>query len=504
MFSHNHGVCAVCSVDPRGCVQVPNDVQGLLDRRELMVTRRGKDKDVCVVTPMFKTRELLMITPPSSAKPVRTPLVICRPGPTPYASQKAIPYKYECTILEDDKELPLNPPVPVGNIADHSQILRSGRVLPAMAQVKTSAPVKEPMPERNLGKGKAGGQSRGITYEDSDEILKLIKRSEYKVVDQLLQTPAKISIMSLLTNSDAHREALMKVLDMAYVDHDVTLGQFGSIVGNVTSCNNLSFSDEDLPAEGRKHNLALNISVLCKSDSLSNVLIDTGSALNVMPKSTLTQLAYSGAQLKPSTVSVRAFDGTRRSVMGDIDLPISVGPHEFIITFQVMDIQASYSCLLGRPWIHEAGAVTSTLHQKLKFVSRGKLITVNGESALLVSHLSAFSYIGGSNTKGSSFQGLSAEGEVREFETCMASLKDAQKIVRSGKAEGWGQLVQLPENKRKEGLGFSASKSGVFNPTGGTFHSVGFINTPPEINAIMEDQAEEMIPAFVTPGGSCC
>ena len=243
-----------------------------------MVTRRGKAKDVCVVTPVFKTREPLVITPPSSTEPVRTPLVICRPGPTPYASQKAIPYKYECTILEDDKEIPLNPPIPVSNIVDHSQILRSGRVLPAMAQVKTSAPVKEPMPERNLGKGKAVGQSSGVTYEDSDEILKLIKRSEYKVVDQLLQTPAKISIMSLLTNSDAHREDLMKVLDQAYVDHDITLGQFGSIVGNVTSCDNLSFSDEDLPAEGRKHNLALNISVLCKSDSLSNVLIDTGSA----------------------------------------------------------------------------------------------------------------------------------------------------------------------------------------------------------------------------------
>jgi len=469
-----------------------------------MVTRRGKAKDVCVVTPVFKTREPLVITPPSSTEPVRTPLVICRPGPTPYASQKAIPYKYECTILEDDKEIPLNPPVPVSNIADHSQILRSGRVLPAMAQVKTSAPVKEPMPERNLGKGKAVGQSSGVTYEDSDEILKLIKRSEYKVVDQLLQTPAKISIMSLLTNSDAHREALMKVLDQAYVDHDVTLGQFGSIVGNVTSCNNLSFRDEDLPAEGRKHNLALNISVLCKLDSLSNVLIDTGSALNVMPKFTLTQLAYSGTQLRPSTVSVRAFDGTRRSVVGDIDLPISVCPHEFIITFQVMDIQASYSCLLGRPWIHEAGAVTSTLHQKLKFVSHGKSIMVNGESTLLVSHLSAFSYIGGSDTEGSSFQGLSADGEVREVETCMASLKDAQKVVQSGKAEGWGQLVQLPENKRKEGLGFSVNRSRVFNPTEGTFHSAGFINAPPEISAIIEDQAEEAAPVFVTPGGSCC
>jgi hypothetical protein len=358
--------------------------------------------------------------------------------------------------------------------------------------------------ERNPSKGKAVGQPSGIVYEDSDEILKLIKRSEYKVVDQLLQTPAKISIMSLLSNSDAHRDALMKVLDQAYVEYDVTLGQFESILGNVIACNNLSFSDEDLPVEGKNHNLALLISVFCKSDSLSNVLIDTGSALNVMPKSTLDQLSYSKALLQPNTVTVRAFDGTKRAVYGEIKLPISVGPHEFEVKFQVMEIQASFSCLFGRPWIHDAGAVTSTLHQKLKFVSHGKLITVSGESALLVSNLSAFSYISGNSSHGSLFQGLSAEESVGKIETSMASLKDAQRVIHEGKTEGWGQLVKLPENKRKEGIGFPNHKPGAFNPTGGTFRSAGFIYDPPDTNAIIEDQSEEVAHVFVTPGGACC
>jgi hypothetical protein len=109
---------------------------------------------------------------------------------------------------------------------------------------------------------------------------------------------------------------------------------------------------------------------------------------------------------------------------------------------------------------------------------------VNGESAFLVSHLSAFSFISGNSTDGSSFQGLSAKGSVKKGETCMASLKDAQRVVHEGKTERWGQLGKLPENKRKEGLGFPDSKPGEFNPTAGTFHSAGFINTPPETNAI--------------------
>ena len=69
--------------------------------------------------------------------------------------------------------------------------------------------------------------------------------------------------------------------------------------------------------------------------------------------------------MRASEVIVKAFDGSKKAVIGEVDLLVTIGPYTFQITFQVMDIQAVYSCLLGRPWIHEAGAVTSTLHQKL-------------------------------------------------------------------------------------------------------------------------------------------
>ena len=58
-----------------------------------------------------------------------------------------------------------------------------------------------------------------------------------------------------------------------------------------------------------------------------------------------------------------------------------------------MDIRPSYSCLLGRPWIHNAGAVTSTLHQMLKYPTEGKIITVHGEEEYMASHLNSFRYV---------------------------------------------------------------------------------------------------------------
>ena len=126
------------------------------------------------------------------------------------------------------------------------------------------------------------------------------------------------------------------------------MNQFDSIIGNITVCNNLGFSDEELPEEGRDHNLALNISVNCAKDTLASVLVDTGSALNVMPKSTLIKLSIQSSPLRNSKIMVKAFDGSKKTVIGEVDLPITIGPQIFQITFQIMDIQAAYSCLLGR------------------------------------------------------------------------------------------------------------------------------------------------------------
>ena len=90
---------------------------------------------------------------------------------------------------------------------------------------------------------------------------------------------------------------------------------------------------------------------------------------------------------------VRAFDGSRCDVRGEIDLPIQIGPHMCQTTFQVMDINPAYSCLLGRPWIHFVGVFPSTLHQKLKFMVEGQLVIVSSEEDILVSCSSSTPYV---------------------------------------------------------------------------------------------------------------
>lgn len=133
-----------------------------------------------------------------------------------------------------------------------------------------------------------------VQSKEDAEFLKIIKKSDYKVVDQPHQTPSKISILSLLICSPAHRNALLKVLAQAHVTQDITVGQFDGVVSNITACNTLSFNGGELPKEGQNHNRTVHVSVKCLEDTLARVLVNARSSLNVLPKRTLAKLAFQG------------------------------------------------------------------------------------------------------------------------------------------------------------------------------------------------------------------
>ncbi|KAI5420442.1 hypothetical protein KIW84_044293 [Lathyrus oleraceus] len=137
-----------------------------------------------------------------SKKKVSPTLVIKSAGPVPYSSDKAVPYRYNAVMLEDGKEVPL-PSTSIVSIYDVS-----GVTLPVGTSSSNQALVVKGVDLAVVVKTPVLVGHHGILEEDCDEMLRLIKRSEYNVVDQLLQTPSKIYVLSLLMNSEPHREAL--------------------------------------------------------------------------------------------------------------------------------------------------------------------------------------------------------------------------------------------------------------------------------------------------------
>ena len=103
------------------------------------------------------------------------------------------------------------------------------------------------------------------------------------MIEQLNKTTVRVSLLELLMSFEPHRVLLVKVLNEAHVAQDISVEDFEGIVNDITANNYLTFTDEEIPFEGRGHNRALHMSFKCMDHIVAKVLIDNGSSLNVMP-----------------------------------------------------------------------------------------------------------------------------------------------------------------------------------------------------------------------------
>src|ERR1044072_5688729 len=465
LLEEGHDDCLVFQGNPEHCVKFKNYLQRLMYQHLVQFSRTPAEMEVDVVVPLINNR-ILRVSPVPEEEPVTAvaQMTVDPPGRLPYENTRAVPWSYEHEVVVGGKPMVLEETT-VENITSPSGMTRSGRVYHQDPMKNRGAEKVSDIPLKKVGATDLSTEELKDIFKQSDETLKIIKRSDYKVVDQLSQTPAKISILSLLRNSESHKVALLKFLDNSYVAEDITINQLDVAISSLNDGSCLSFTDADLPQNEGSHNMALHISVTCGGTTLARVFVDTGSALNVIPKTTLAQLQVEEAVIKPSSLIVKAFDGSRRMEVGQIDLPVLIGPQLFNITFQVMDIFPAYRCLLGRPWIHGAKAVTSTLHQKLKFLLNNQVVEVSGEEDYLVSHLSEFKYVDvGDEVHETLFQALEIVGNVqKEIKTAekpngnMTRWQDVKALIEAGNPEGWGTVINIAEKKDKSGLGYQPS-----------------------------------------------
>ncbi|XP_070009679.1 uncharacterized protein [Nicotiana sylvestris] len=134
------------------------------------------------------------------------------------------------------------------------------------------------------------------------------------------------------------------------------------IANKIFEVNRVTFSDDELLVEGTEHNRALYLTVKCENSVVTQTLVDNGPSVNICPLSTLSKLKIEDERIHMNNICVRAFDGGGKDSIGDIVLELTIGPVEFTMEFQVLDIVVSYNLQLGRPWIHAAKAIPSILH----------------------------------------------------------------------------------------------------------------------------------------------
>uniref|UniRef100_A0A2N9GI78 RNase H type-1 domain-containing protein n=1 Tax=Fagus sylvatica TaxID=28930 RepID=A0A2N9GI78_FAGSY len=223
--------------------------------------------------------KLTPATPPEMSKP--DPVVIQYatkekfPRPFPYHDNKRVPWNYGMKIISTREGKPKIEEEVVGNLTSGlGGITRSGRCY---------TPEELEKRRKEIGKTMVEDPAKTKVAEDeAADFLRIIKSSEYSVVKQLSKMPSHISVLALLLASESHRKALLKIT------------------------NQLTFSDDELPPEGRGHVKALYISVKTNDRIVSRVLIDNGSALNVCPLSTLEKLDIDPTRVRVTSMVVRS------------------------------------------------------------------------------------------------------------------------------------------------------------------------------------------------------
>ena len=148
--------------------------------------------------------------------------------------------------------------------------------------------------------------------------------------------------------SKKHRDALARAFDDAKIATDTSPCEMIASLMKSPS-NAVTFSDEDLPLEGRIHNCPLFIQKIVRYKKTSCIMVDGGSAINVYPLRQLQKFGMNVEDLEGFDVIIWAYDDSKKSVIGTFKAVVTIGDIESIIEFTILDIPPTFTLLLGRP-----------------------------------------------------------------------------------------------------------------------------------------------------------
>ena len=102
---------------------------------------------------------------------------------------------------------------------------------------------------------------------------------------------------------------------------------------------------------------------------MRRVLVDQGSAIEIMYPDLYNGLNLRSEDLTAYESPLISFEEKTVIPKGQIRLPIQTDSEIVEVDFIVVDSYSPYTTIVARPWLHTLGAISSTLHQKVKYPS---------------------------------------------------------------------------------------------------------------------------------------
>ena len=122
------------------------------------------------------------------------------------------------------------------------------------------------------------------------------------------------------------------------------------------------------------HHNALVLTLCINDFDVHRVLVDLGSAADLLQLPAFRQMNISFDVLSFADRILSGFNKATTVTMGDITLPVKPGPVVQHVLFLVVEDLGPYNAIVGRAWLHVMKVVPSTYHQMISYLtSAGKI-----------------------------------------------------------------------------------------------------------------------------------
>ncbi|XP_074351988.1 uncharacterized protein LOC141691146 [Apium graveolens] len=149
-----------------------------------------------------------------------------------------------------------------------------------------------------------------------------------------------------------------------------------------TSSHMLQFDESYMEHVKRPQHNSLVISLRVENCLIKRILVDNGSAVNIMIFDTLCQMGLTEGDMEKKHTTLVGFSGETNKIIGEIHLPTYAGGINLLQKFLIIDGGSTYNIILGRAWIHDMCVVPSTLHQVIKFSTPWGVQKIRGDQAM--------------------------------------------------------------------------------------------------------------------------
>ena len=115
---------------------------------------------------------------------------------------------------------------------------------------------------------------------------------------------------------------------------------------------------------------------------MKRVMVDQDSTVEIMYPNLYRGLNFRAEDLTPYSSPLVSFKGKVIIPNGQIKLPVQTSSETVEVDFIIVDVYSPYTTIVARPWFHTLGAVSSTMHLKVKYPSEGQIEKILADQAM--------------------------------------------------------------------------------------------------------------------------